>query len=313
LKRSWRLLVLLTLASLMTGVVFASAGFAQISEEPGVTIAAAGNIACDPSKSNFNGANPATCQHRQTAKLLADASAVLALGDHQYYNGSLAKYRVGYGAADSWGPSNLKVHPTPGNHEYKTSGAAGYFDYYAENSVYTGTRGKGWYSFDIGTWHIVGLNSNCSKVSCSTSSEQLTWLENDLKADTHTCQLAFWHHPRFWSRSTGTPAGNFWSKLYKYGADVVLNGHQHSYERFAPMKKDGSRDDNFGIREFIVGTGGYEHVDFENTWATSEFRNNTDYGVLKLTLLPTSYAWTFVSITGQPIDSGTGTCHGKPA
>jgi calcineurin-like phosphoesterase family protein len=303
---------MLSLVGLLTGVVFVSAGLAQVAEPSGVTVAAAGNIACDPSKANFDGANPATCQHRQTAKLLADSSAVFVLGDNQYYSGTLAKYKVGYGATESWGPSNLKVHPVPGNHDYKTSGAAGYFDYFAENSVNTGTRGKGWYSFDSGAWHIIALNSNCSKVSCGSSSEQVVWLENDLKADTHSCQLAFWHHPRFWSRGTGTPVPNFWSKLYKYGADVVLNGHQHSYERFAPMNKDGTANPTFGIREFIVGTGGYEHVAFENTWPTSEVRNNTDYGVLKLTLLPTSYTWTFLSISGQVLDSGSGTCHGKP-
>jgi hypothetical protein len=165
-----------------------------------------------------------------------------------------------------------------------------------------------WYSFNIGSWHLIALDSNQP-----SNSQQLAWLENDVATHSNQCTLAFWHHPRFNSGSThgdNTGVGTFWTRLYNANADVVLNGHEHVFERFAPQTPEGVSDPVRGIREFIVGTGGRSHYAFGTAKANSEVRNSNTFGVLKVTLHSTSYNWAFQPVSGGTFtDSGSGSCH----
>lgn len=284
-------------------------------------IAAAGDIACHPSELNFNNGNgtATTCRQKYTSDLLVDAGlkAVLALGDNQYRCGDYQAYMQSYDL--SWGRLKSITYPVPGNHEYTDMGgegcstkAAGYFKYFGAAA---GSPTKGYYSYDIGTWHLVALNSNCSAVGgCGSTSPQGKWLAADLAAHSTSCTLAYWHSPLFNSGEFDSPGTRpFWKILYKYGADVILNGHSHIYERFAPQTPDGDMDPPYGIREFIVGTGGESHTSTTVIAANSQVRNTNTYGVLKLTLHPTSYDWQFVPEAGKTFsDSGTRNCHNPP-
>jgi len=252
-----------------------------------------------------------------TAKLLHDIvdtatspTTVFTTGDNAYEEGTISQYNNCYGP--NWGVPELKAitRPSPGNHEYyQSAGAAGYFQYYG--TLLAGDPGKGYYSYDLGSWHIISLNSNCKFVACADGSAQVTWLKADLAAHPTACTLAYWHHPRFSSKLSS--GGNssvkpFWDALYAANADVVLNGHIHNYERFAPQTPTGEKDDPArGIREFVVGTGGYSLNTFDNVTPAlnSESRYAKDYGVLKLTLHPTSYDWQFVAADGTTPDSGS--------
>ena len=204
------------------------------------------------------------------------------------------------------------THPAPGNHEYGTSGAAGYFSYFGAAA---GPAGLGYYSYDIGTWHLISLNSNCGSVGgCNPGSPQETWLKADLAAHAGRCTLAYWHHPHFTSgphgNDDGGGTGAFWDDLYASGADVVLNGHDHDYERFGLQTPTGAPDPAHGIREFVVGTGGRSHYSFKSPQPNSEVRNQDTFGVLVLTLHPASYDWRFVPVAGKTFtDAGTTGCH----
>ena len=219
----------------------------------------------------------------------------------------------------SWGRVKPITQPSVGNHEYLTSGgtgcdasnsgAAGYWDYFGSAA---GTRGQGWYSFDIGGWHLIALNSNCGDAGgCGSTSPQGQWLRADLAAHPASCTLAYWHIPL--SSSGGRASSNarsFWDALYAAGADVVLAGHDHIYERFAPQTPAGAPDGSRGIREFIVGTGGANHTSLAATAANSEVRDTSTYGVLKLTLHANGYDWAFVPEAGRTsTDTGTTACH----
>jgi hypothetical protein len=280
-----------------------------------VRIAAAGDIACAPGKAMTS----QTCQQGAVSDLLVagDYAAVLALGDVQYYCGSLAAFNQVY--APSWGRVLSRTHPVVGNHEYLTSGdvgctqanagATGYFDYFGAAA---GIRGQGYYSFDVGTWHLIALNSNCGDVGgCDASTPEGRWLAQDLAAHRNRCTLAYWHIPLF--SSGGRAARNtqpFWSQLYDAGADLVLTGHDHIYERFAPQRPDGVADAQNGIREFVVGTGGANHTSIASVARNSEVRDVTTFGVLELTLSDGSYAWQFRPQSGGRFtDSGTNACH----
>ena len=284
-----------------------------------VIVAAVGDIACDPADAHFNGGlgTSERCRHQYTSDLLRDPAvfpslaAVLILGDVQYENAAYAKFLQSYDPA--WGAGGgLKsiTRPAPGNHEYQTAGASGYFDYFGPSA---GERGKGYYSFDVGAWHVVALNSNCSQVGgCGRNSRQVRWLRSDLAASATRCTLAYWHHPRFSSSSYGsnTDTKAFWQALYDRGADVVLVGHAHHYERFAPQDASGRRDEARGLREFVVGTGGKSLYSFTSVQPNSEVRHSGTYGVLKLTLGATSYEWQFVPEAGKTFaDSGSAACH----
>jgi chitodextrinase len=285
-------------------------------------IAVAGDIACDPANGSFNGGNgtSSACKQAATAQLIQgmDASSVLLLGDNQYYCGG---YNAFTGSYDhSWGAFKSITHPSVGNHEYLTSGgtdcdaqnagANGYFTYFGSAA---GQRGQGYYSIDIGAWHLIALNSNCGDAGgCSATSPQGQWLAADLAAHQNMCTLAYWHIPLY--SSGGRANGNsrpFWQLLYDHDADLILSAHDHTYERFAPQTPSGAVDQQRGIREFIVGSGGANHTSFVTTAANSEVRNDTTFGVLKLTLHPASFDWSFVPISGQTFtDSGTTACHG---
>ncbi len=275
-------------------------------------IAAAGDIACDPDGGAFNGGlgTSRICRQKYVSDLLVNKglAAVLPLGDTQYKTGELADFRLSYDP--SWGRVLSITRPSVGNHEYGTPGARGYFDYFGTKA---GKRGVGYYSYDIGRWHLIALNAQCGYVSCAAGSAQLKWLAADLAAHPNTCTLAYWHQPRFSSGHHGSNRAYdaFWRTLYSAGADIVLNGHDHDYERFAPQNPSGEADAARGIREFVVGTGGNGHYDFRaSPAANSQVRNNTTFGVLKLTLRPTSYDWAFVPEAGKSFrDSGTGRCH----
>jgi chitodextrinase len=293
---------------------------AALASDP--VIAVAGDIACDPANSNFNGGNGSTnsCREMGTSNLLVNAglSGVLVLGDNQYYCGGYTAFLESYDP--SWGRVKPITHPAVGNHEYLTSGgtdcnaanggAAGYFKYFGSAA---GQQGQGYYSFDIGTWHIIALNSNCGDAGgCSATSPQGLWLANDLKTHTNFCTLAFWHIPLF---SSGGRANNnskaFWQLLYDNNADLILSAHDHIYERFAPQTPSGTLDTTRGIREFIVGTGGANHTSIVSVAPNSELRNADTFGVMKLTLHPTSYDWDFVPDAGKTFtDSGSTACHG---
>jgi len=281
------------------------------------TVVAAGDIACDPSAAAYNGGSGTTtdCTAQATASLLNSVDAVLPLGDEQYGCGGLTAFNQSYDP--TWGQQKLITHPVPGNHEYQTSGgtgcapnAAGYFGYFGSS---VGTATTGYYSYDIGAWHLVALNSELcfTAPGCAAGSAEEVWLKNDLAAHLTSCTLAYWHEPRFYSYGSGSDAtlDPFWQDLYAAQADVVLNGHEHFYERFAQQNPAGQPDPN-GVRQFIVGTGGAGLMSLSTRLATSQASNDRTHGVLKLTLHSGSYDWNLVPQAGQTFtDSGSATCH----
>jgi calcineurin-like phosphoesterase family protein len=269
----------------------------------GVRIAAAGDIACAPGEP----ARDDECRQGATSDLLVGIAGVLALGDLQYEDGTYEKFLASYDR--SWGQAKAITAPTPGNHEYRTQGAAGYFRYFGAAA---GDRTKGYYSFELGGWHLVALNSNCSAVGgCDEGSPQERWLRADLAAHPAFCTLAYWHHPRFSSGKHGSdPAYTaFWQALYEADADVVLVGHDHDYERFAPQDAFGRLALVRGIREFVVGTGGKSLRSFRASAPNSEVRDAASFGVLELTLGADAYAWRFRSTDRSVADSGSASCH----
>jgi PKD repeat protein len=240
-----------------------------------------------------------------TAALLDDiGGTVFTLGDNAYPEGTSRQYLECY--AESWGRHRSRTRPAPGNHEYNTRNAAGYFDYFGAAA---GEPDKGYYSYDAGTWHVIVLNSGIAR---QVGSPQERWLRADLAAHANVCTLAYWHHPRFSSSDHGNDAsvGAFWDALYAAGADVVLAGHDHVYERFAPQTPIGKADPQRGIRAFVVGTGGKKAFGFGRAQPNSEVRNSGTPGVLKLTLTSGAYAWEFVPAAGYAFhDSGSAQCH----
>jgi hypothetical protein len=248
-----------------------------------------------------------------------DLSAILPLGDLQYEDGAYDKFLRSF--HPTWGRLKNLIKPVPGNHQYVTWGAAGYFDYFngpGLQSGQAGERGRGYYSYDVGNWHIVALNSQCShperddgRPGCEVGSAQERWLRADLAANRSRCTLAYMHHPLMSSGLRHNPAVlPLWQALYEAGAEIVLVGHHHSYERFAPMAPDGTRDPARGIRQFVVGTGGRSHHAFDAIAPNSEVRDNATFGVLKLTLRPNAYLWEFVPEPGKTFtDSGANSCH----
>jgi 3',5'-cyclic AMP phosphodiesterase CpdA len=245
-----------------------------------------------------------------TARLLDHIpGTVFTTGDNAYPSGTASEFNNCY--KPSWGQYKARTKPAPGNHEYNTAGASAYFNYFGSAA---GSASKGYYSYNRGDWHILSLNSMCEKVGgCTATSPMLIWLKKDLAANSEKkCTLAYFHHPLFSSGEHGnqTKMRATWNALYAANADVVVNGHDHSYERFAPQKPDGSRDRQRGIREFVVGTGGGEHYSFARIKANSQVRNANTFGVLRLTLSSGSYRWKFVPVAGKRFtDSGTTSCH----
>ena len=240
-----------------------------------------------------------------TARLLDSIApaAVLTTGDNAYDNGTLAEFNSFY--EPTWGRHRAVTHPVPGNHEYHTAGAAGYFDYFGAAA---GDRARGYYSYDIGAWHLIALNS---EIAHDAGSPQVAWLKSDLAASTAKCTLAYWHKPRFTAGNYSdfpeyTP---FWQALWDANADVVLAGHDHNYQRYTPLNPAGIADPARGLHQFVVGTGGRSHYGLRAD-SRRVAGNATAFGVLKLTLHPASFDFSFVPEAGQTYsDSGTIACH----
>jgi acid phosphatase type 7 len=284
-------------------------------------IAAAGDIACAPYKSRGS----STCRQTDTAALL-DAkpyTAVLPLGDNQYYCGSLSDYTKAY--APTWGRYRDISFPVAGDNDYEddrceTYGAGGYFTYFgarANNPAQPGcTKAcKGYYSYDLGSWHLIALNSECSAPGvggCSSSSAQAKWLEADLAAHPNRCTLAYWHKPRWGNGSRSSSMERLTYLLDKAGVEVLLGGHAHIYARYAPQRYDSRLDRTYGLRQFVVGTGGRSHSSLTSSPLPNvEVRNGSTFGILELTLRADSYSWKFIPEKGRTFtDSGTTSCHG---
>ena len=291
-----------------------------IADHGSVTVDAAGDIAC-----SANTTVDPVCADDNTAALMESPNpvpdAILPLGDNQYETGSLEEFNDNY--ANTWGVSSLLPleHPVPGNHEYKSGNANGYFSYFGAAA---GAPSTGYYSYDLGTWHIIAVNSNCKSLNdCGPLSTQEQWLRADLAAHPKPCTLAYWHHPLFTIGESPPDAPNstttaaflqaLWQDLYDAGAEIVLTGHDHNYQRWAPQTPTGAPDPTQGIREFIVGTGGRNHHDFITANSNVGAQSDDTFGILRLTLNPVSYDWEFVPADADGFtDSGSGTCHHRP-
>ena len=255
----------------------------------GVILLAVGDIGyCDGSADELVG------------ELAASLPGTIALlGDIAYPKGSPSDYARCFDP--TWGPLRDRLRPAPGNHEYETRGAAGYFSYFGDG---VGDPAEGWYSYDLGEWHLIALNSECDAIGgCGAGSQELAWLVADLAGHPATCTLAYWHHPRYSSGRHGTDdmTEALWQALAAAGADVVLSGHDHDYERLSTID---------GIRSFVVGTGGRSLYAWHGSpLPQTEVRANDTYGLLELTLGATDYAWRFVPASGGTTDSGEAACH----
>lgn len=298
-----------TQSGLVTGVAAGKATISATTAGKTGTSAITVSTPVPPGSVVFVGAGDiASCSStgdEATANLLDGISGtVFTLGDNVYDYGTAAEFNDCYNP--TWGRHKTRTKPAPGNHDYGTGGAAGYFGYFGSAA---GNPGEGFYSYELGDWHIIALNSN---IAVGTGSVQEQWLRANLAVNTKLCTLAYWHHPRFSSGSHGSDASvqALWQALYDANADLILGGHDHNYERFAPQSPTGTADASRGIREFVVGTGGRSHYSLGTLKANSEVFDGNTYGVLKLTLSAGSYAWQFVPVAGGTFtDSGSGSCH----
>jgi hypothetical protein len=242
-----------------------------------------------------------------TAQLLDNIpGTVYTVGDNAYPNGTAANFNDCYDP--TWGRHKARTRPAVGDQEYNTSGAVPYFNYFGAAA---GNLNEGYYSYNLGGWHIIVLNSNCSEVGgCDPDSPQGQWLQADLAANPSTCSLAYFHEPLFSSKGGDSDLRDFWEPLYAAGVEIVLGGHRHMYERFAPQNPNGAADPGRGIRQFVVGTGGTDLTSAPSSAApNSQVRNNNTHGVLKFTLHANSYDWQFIPVAGQTFtDSGTTQC-----
>ena len=243
-----------------------------------------------------------------TARLLDKIpGTVFTVGDHAYDDGSPKQFAECY--TPTWGRHKARTRPSPGNHDLHTDKGRPYYEYFGENA---GPPGLGYYSYDLGAWHIIALNS---AVPIDAGSPQGRWLKEDLAAHPSDCLIAYWHAPLFSSGPHGNDARllDVWKLLYAAGAEIVLNGHDHMYERFKPQDPFGKAEPERGIRQFIVGTGGGGVYKFKRPAANSEVRDNTTYGVLKLTLGPGRYTWEYIpGAGGNFTDTGSGVCTPRP-
>jgi acid phosphatase type 7 len=291
LRRAGSAALLLSLGACQTAGVTGGTS-SQVRPPPAVLVGAGDIASCESD------------QDEATAKLLDGIDGtVFTLGDNAYPDGSAEDFAKCY--APSWGRHKQRTRPTPGNHEYHTARAHPYFEYFGEAA---GKPGQGYYSYEAGTWHVVVLNTELPE---EARAEQQRWLREDLKAHPARCTLAYWHRPLFssgWERDN-PGVKEMWDALYEAGADVVLSGHDHFYERFAPQTPDGRADPKRGLREFVVGTGGKESYVFGDPLPNSEVRQADIFGVLKLTLEDGTYSWEFLSAEGGFEDRGQGVCH----
>jgi hypothetical protein len=276
----------------------ASAAFFGAAPATTVTVLAVGDIA--------------VCTHpndEATATLVDSLPGrIVTLGDHAYPKGATTDFASCY--EPSWGRHKARTWPSPGNHEYLTPDAVGYFSYFGARA---GDPTKGYYSFNYGDWHFLSLNSMCEKVGgCAPDSPMVQWIRQDLARFPRKCTLAYFHHPLFSSGEHGnsTKMRDAWDALFEGGVDIVLSGHEHNYERFRPQRPDGAYAPNVGITQFVVGTGGVPLRSIGAIQPNSRVRNADTWGVLRLTLRPTDFSWRFVPIAGQNFtDRGTWPCH----
>ena len=306
-----RLAVATLLALIAFGAALATGARARVP-----VIAAAGDIACDPLGRFYRRGigNRYHCRQMMTSSLILKGhyTAVLALGDLQYPDGSLAKFRRSYG--QSWGRFKKKTIPVPGNHEFETPHASGYFSYFDGRGNVTGRAGhrrRGWYSRELGRWHVIILNSNCARVRCGPRSRQASWLRRDLNRHPNRCVLAAYHHPRYSSgfHEEDQDVSTFWRILHRAGADVVLNGHDHDYERFAPQGARHRLDRAHGVVEFVVGTGGHSLFQLGRPVPNSRARQDDRFGFLKLRLGRGRYRWNYkLAPGGRSFDAGSRRC-----
>lgn len=245
-----------------------------------------------------------------TAKLVADMEGtVLPLGDLAYEHASAKDFANCYDP--TWGRFKDRTRPVPGNHDYEADGAEAYFDYFGDAA---GDPGRGYYSYDLGKWHVIALNSNCEEVGgCAPSAPQVQWLERDLAANNDKlCTLAYFHHPRFSSGKHGDSGKvkPLWDALYEARADVVLSAHDHDYQRYVPQDPEGNAEPERGIRQFVVGSGGKSHYKIKEPLPNNTVYNDDTYGVLRLHLKSNGYEWRFVPVEGREFtDSGSDECH----
>ena len=271
---------------------------------------AVGDIACAPGQAK----TADKCHQQEVANAVNKLapSGILLLGDLQYDKGEPANFQKAF---DGLFSKNTPLYPVPGNHEYYTSGAIGYFDYFGAKA---GETGKGYYVFKQNGWLILALNSNCEYAGgCDKNSPQGVWLDKQLADNNNQCTLAFWHHPRFTSGPHAEPdsvkrSEYFWEVLDQYQADVILNGHEHFYERLAKQDKNAKKDAS-GIRQFTVGSGGKSLYKFSTKLANQDYGNDETFGFLKLSLYPKSYLWQFIDENGIVKDKGAGVCNSKVA
>jgi len=281
-------------------------------------IALAGDVACAPSDADYNGGAGTSghCHMNVTANLNQglQPAAVLALGDEQYNSGSASDFLASYDK--SWGRVKNLTRPVVGNHEYGTSGAGGYFGYFttaATGGTSCLSQCGGYYSFDIGSWHVVALNTECTRidggVGCATGSPQETWLRNDLAQHPAGCTLAFGHRPRWSSNSfASADIAPLVDDLVAAGVDVYAAGHSHSYERFNPQDASGAASPT-GLTQLVIGTGGSFYTGFGTVVANSAVHKSNIFGVLTLTLHASGYDWSFVADPSTPYaDSGSRSC-----
>ena len=237
-----------------------------------------------------------------------DPSAIVfTAGDNVYSAGTAEEFAQCYNP--TWGRHKDRTRPAPGNHDYNTSDATGYFEYFGEAA---GEPGQGYYSYEAGEWQVIVLNSNCGDVACDAGSPQEQWLRRELDSSDAACTAAYWHHPLFSSGDHGGDTGvrDLYAALYEGDAEVVINGHDHNYERFAPQGPDGIHDPVEGIRQFVAGTGGTGNRSFDQIAPNSEIRYTDSYGILKLALYPDGYEWEFIPEAGSDfVDVGVGACH----
>ena len=320
-----RLWSILAFASLLV-TTFACKPQVETTPQPPVADAPAELVALTGASVLIGAGDIATCGTKgdeQTAHVIdsvlrADSAAkvhdeVFTLGDNAYPTGSASDYAICF--TQSWGDSTKlimkNIRPTPGNHEHLTNGAAPYYEYFGNRA---GSPKKGYYSYDIGEWHVIVLNSEILVNSAFTADDhkaQTDWLTEDLKSHKQKCTLAYWHHPRFSSGWHGSDPriGEFWEILSPAGVDLILNGHDHEYERFLPQGPNAVVDSVNGIPQFVVGTGGGDLRGFKKTVPNSAMRIQGHFGVLKVTLGATQWRSAFLDVNGKVWDPSGGTCH----
>lgn len=302
-----RIILRSLLHSTLAALALAAPAVASAAPQPAVyTIYTAGDIArCKHPDPRWSGA-AATATLVEWALRQDPHAAVLSLGDHTYPDGTAREFADCYDP--TWGRFRERTWPTPGNHEYNTPGAQPYYDYFGARAA------AGYYSLRLGSWHLISLNSN---LKGPEHTAQLAWLAAELKRDPARCTLAFWHHPLFTSGGHLGPGrmADAWDMLHAAGAELVLSGHDHDYERFAPQDARGNLDRARGLRQFVVGTGGAYATPFLRIRDNSEVREASFDGVLRLRLLSGGYEWQFLAAeperipAGARLDSGSARCH----